>query len=1110
MTRLHYRCWLMENYTFNSPILQLEGLKVTEELMENYTFNSPILQLEGLKVTEESVYPVFFFFLFSYLFIMVANVSILVVIFMDKNLHQPMYLLFCNLSVSDIISSTRVLPRVFTDMLRPPSERSIGSMVLTYTKITVVCLTSKNKSLNRKALQTCSTHLVVYLIMVMENYTYNSFTLQMEGFKVSKDSIDIIGSTNILPRLLSDILRPPSERFISYYECVVQAFTTQFFSTTSHTLLMVMAFDRYVAICNPLRYASIMSKKMLIKLLVSAWGVAFVLVGILLSLTIRLNRCRTLIKNPFCDNASLFKLSCESVLINNIYGLTFTVVLITSSIGSMVLTYTKVTVVCLTSKNKLMENYTFNSPILQLEGLKVTEDGNFMDKNLHQPMYLLFCNLSVSDIAGSTRILPRVLTDMLRPPSERLITYYECVVQAFTSHLIGTTAHTILMIMAFDRYVAICNPLRYASIMTYKMVIKLTVSAWGVAFVLVGILLGLTIRLSRCRTLIKNPYCDNASLFKLSCESVFINNVYGLTFTVVLFTASIGSMVLTYAKITATRQIPVQLDPAGPHPPVPTPAQLQLPVAQLPMDMLFQHQGSQQIYPCLSNENPGEPCTFLQGCSLHQQASPQSTSSIPGCTTGASSRGGGQSSRGGRGDGHTHLLHSPAQMCLSPWSPVSSLMPSSPKIPASYLESGLLRLPSPVSRGLESWLTSPLQTLFRQSTSVPNLQLMENYTFNSPILQLEGLKVTEESVYTAFFFLLFSYLFIMVANVSILVVIFMDKNLHQPMYLLFCNLSVSDIAGSTRILPRVLTDMLRPPSERLITYYECVVQAFTSHLIGTTAHTILMIMAFDRYVAICNPLRYASIMTYKMVIKLTVSAWGVAFVLGYRGIGVGTTAGSGAVVGGGSAGVESWLAVVSTIPLSCATLVANCYKLLMENYTYNSFTLQMEGFKVSKDSIDIIGSTNILPRLLSDILRPPSERFISYYECVVQAFTTQFFATTSHTLLMVMAFDRYVAICNPLRYASIMTKKMLIKLLVSAWGVAFVLVGILLGLTIRLNRCRTLIKNPFCDNPSLFKLSCESVLINNIYGLTFTVVLITSSIGSMVLTYAKITMVCLT
>ncbi|XP_070839108.1 olfactory receptor 52N5-like [Chaetodon trifascialis] len=235
--------------------------------MENYTYNSFTLLIDGIAVTKDSMYPVFFLLFISYIFLMVVNVGITVLIFIDKSLHLPMYLIFCNLSVSDIM-----------------------------------------------------------------------------------------GSTNILPRLLVDVLRPPSERLISYYECVVQAFITQLFGTTSHTVLMIMTFDRYVAICNPLRYSAIMTNKMVIKLTVSAWGVAFVLVGILLGLTIRLNRCRTVITHPFCDNASLFKLSCESVFINNIYGLTFTVVLLTASIGSMVLTYTKITLVCLTSKSKSLNS----------------------------------------------------------------------------------------------------------------------------------------------------------------------------------------------------------------------------------------------------------------------------------------------------------------------------------------------------------------------------------------------------------------------------------------------------------------------------------------------------------------------------------------------------------------------------------------------------------------------------------------------------------------------------------------------------------------------------------------------------------------------------------
>ncbi|XP_017259597.1 olfactory receptor 146-like [Kryptolebias marmoratus] len=231
--------------------------------MENFTLNSPVLQMEGLKVTKTSMYPLFFFFLFSHLFVLVTNVGIIFLVVIDKSLHQPMYLLFCNLALNDIL-----------------------------------------------------------------------------------------GNSLLMPQLLSNLLKPPSQRLIGYYECVLQAFLAHMFGTTAQTVLMIMAFDRYVAICDPLRYAAVMTNRMVVKLILSAWGVALVLVGVLLGLTVRLSRCRTLITNPYCDNASLFKLSCESVVINNIYGLTFTVVLAVASAGTTVLTYTKIAIVCLTRKNK--------------------------------------------------------------------------------------------------------------------------------------------------------------------------------------------------------------------------------------------------------------------------------------------------------------------------------------------------------------------------------------------------------------------------------------------------------------------------------------------------------------------------------------------------------------------------------------------------------------------------------------------------------------------------------------------------------------------------------------------------------------------------------------
>lgn len=231
---------------------------------------------------------------------------------------------------------------------------------------------------------------------------------------------------------------------------------------------------------------------------------------------------------------------------------------------------------CLLSRLKLtfctMENQT--SDILLLEGLQVSPDASIptftlllliyifimfsnivlvilitLDSSLHQPMYLLFCNMSINDVFGATTIIPRMLRDIFIPSSDRYIHYVDCVIQAFCVHIYIGASHTILMIMAFDRYVAICNPLQYATIMTNWMVVKLSVLAWAVIFVMVTILVGLSVRLSRCRWIIFNPFCDNASLFKLSCENILINNIYGLGYTVLLFGSSLGSIIITYLRI---------------------------------------------------------------------------------------------------------------------------------------------------------------------------------------------------------------------------------------------------------------------------------------------------------------------------------------------------------------------------------------------------------------------------------------------------------------------------------------------------------------------------------------------------------------------------------
>ncbi|KAG7265716.1 hypothetical protein CRUP_024652 [Coryphaenoides rupestris] len=137
--------------------------------MENQTWSGDILLLEGLKVTPQSSIPAFILLFLVYIFIMVSNIGLTVLISVERSLHQPMYLLSCNLNVNDVFGATAILPRLLSDILTESAERYITYMgtILTYLKITIACVTSKNRALNSRALQTCSTHLTLYLIMIL-------------------------------------------------------------------------------------------------------------------------------------------------------------------------------------------------------------------------------------------------------------------------------------------------------------------------------------------------------------------------------------------------------------------------------------------------------------------------------------------------------------------------------------------------------------------------------------------------------------------------------------------------------------------------------------------------------------------------------------------------------------------------------------------------------------------------------------------------------------------------------------------------------------------------------------------------------------------------------
>ncbi|XP_041796825.1 putative gustatory receptor clone PTE03 [Chelmon rostratus] len=171
-------------------------------------------------------------------------------------------------------------------------------------------------------------------------------------------------------------------------------------------------------------------------------------------------------------------------------------------------------------------------------------------KKLHKPMFILLLNLPISDMVGATAFFPQLVHSIVT--QNRLISYPACIIQAFLIHVYGAGNLLILSAMAYDRYVAICCPLRYNAIMTPHNLVKIIILIWFINFSTMVTLISLLARFKICRTNLVDLYCNNPSLLKLMCEDTRLNNYYGLFTIVILQGGPLSIIIYTYVQILRT------------------------------------------------------------------------------------------------------------------------------------------------------------------------------------------------------------------------------------------------------------------------------------------------------------------------------------------------------------------------------------------------------------------------------------------------------------------------------------------------------------------------------------------------------------------------------
>ncbi|XP_023198297.1 uncharacterized protein LOC102224804 [Xiphophorus maculatus] len=542
--------------------------------MENLTFTpltQPIVfELEGFDVPPGHG-PLFFFLaLFAYMVVLLGNGVVICVIMTDRSLHRPMFVMICHL---------------------------------------VVC--------------------------------------------------DLLGATAVLPSLMMHFLM--GQKKISYLAAIIQGFCVHTYGVAMHTILGAMAVDRYVAVCEPLRYHSIMTSARLHSCCAVAWIVALLLVAVLFSFHVNLPYCRRTIQHVYCSNKSMMNLACAPPLISNIYGLFITWFVSTGMFVVIAYFYirilraavkqgrsdssirTKAFQTCAshfvvyvfyelatliivvnyrfpsTSQNinkflgilfiivppainpiiyglvskdlrssiikrfstrtallVWMENLTFTpltQPIVfELEGFDVPPGhgplffflalfaymvvllGNgvvicviMTDRSLHRPMFVMICHLVVCDLLGATAVLPRLMMHFLM--GQKKISYLPAIAQGFCVHTYGVAMQTILGVMAVDRYVAVCEPLRYHSIMTSARLHSCCAVAWIVALLLIAVLFSFHMNVPLCGQLVQHVYCSNRGILNLACIPTAANNIYGLAMTWSVSTGVFVIIAFSYIRI---------------------------------------------------------------------------------------------------------------------------------------------------------------------------------------------------------------------------------------------------------------------------------------------------------------------------------------------------------------------------------------------------------------------------------------------------------------------------------------------------------------------------------------------------------------------------------
>ncbi|XP_061448039.1 olfactory receptor 1L6-like [Rhineura floridana] len=430
--------------------------------------------------------------------------------------------------------------------------------------------------------------------------------------------------------------------------------------------------------------------------------------------------------------------------------------------------------------------------------------------HLQKPMYFFLSHLSFLETWYISVTVPKLLVNFLA--KNKSISFEGCMAQLYFFISLVCAECVLLAVMAYDRYVAICNPLRYTIIMNARLCLQLAVGSWLIGFLISMLKVFFISRLNLCGpNIINHFFCDISPLLNLSCTDQTVAEMVDFVFALIILIIPLSVTIGSYVCIIGTI--------------------LRIPTAQ----------GKRKAFStCASHLTV---VVIFYSATLFMYARPRRIHSF-----------------------NLNKLVSVIYTIVTPMLNPCIYCLRNQDVKEALKK--LLRRSGPNIILLLNQIHLKLSYNASESMDYKNKSEVREFI-------LLGFPTTMELQVLLFVVFLIAYILTLLENTIIIIVIKINPLLNKPMYFFLSNLSFLETWYICVIIPKLLVNFL--VEKKTISFEGCMTQLYFFSSLLCTECVLLAVMAYDRYVAICNPLRYPTVMTQHLCMQLAVGSWLIGF-----------------------------------------------------------------------------------------------------------------------------------------------------------------------------------------------------------------------------------------